>query len=109
MKEQALLPLLKKKKGFFLAILDLTKSESSLSTTELEKVLRQKKILLSCIEKVDTKIKEFRCCFTSVLPQDIQEELMEIQKIITQILDADKINYLQKKKELGIYEQQRYT
>ncbi|WP_038501333.1 hypothetical protein [Chlamydia avium] len=108
MKEQVLLPLLKKK-GFFRAILDLTKTESSLPATELEKVLKQKKILLSCIEKVDIKIKELRYCFTSVIPRDIQQELMEIQKIITQILDTDKINYLQRKKELGIYEKQRYT
>ncbi|WP_348663702.1 hypothetical protein [Chlamydia vaughanii] len=109
MKEHALLLLLKKKKGFFLAILDLTETEPSLTTVELEKVLQQKKILLSCIEKVDNQIKEFRYCFTSVLPQDIQEELTDIREIITQILDTDKLNYLQRKKELGIYEQQRYV
>ncbi|WP_148174346.1 hypothetical protein [Chlamydia felis] len=107
MKEQALLLLLKKKKGFFLAILDLTETEPSLTPVELEKVLRQKKTLLSCIDKVDNQIKEFRHCFTSVLPQDIQEELSEIREIITKILDTDKLNYLQRKKELGIYEKQR--
>ncbi|CCO01682.1 conserved hypothetical protein [Chlamydia psittaci 01DC12] len=108
MKEQALLLLLKKKKGFFLAILDLTETETSLTPIELEKVLQQKKTLLSCIDKVDNEIKEFRHSFTSVLPQDIQDELSEIRGIITRILDTDKLNYLQRKKELGIYEQQRF-
>lgn len=44
MKESALLPLLKKKKGFFLSILDLTQVEASLSPEDLIKVLRQKKL-----------------------------------------------------------------
>lgn len=104
MKEQALLLLLKKKKGFFLSILDLTETETSLSTAELEKILRQKKILLSCIEKIDAQIREFRHYFTPVIPQDIQEELHEIREVITQILKTDKHNYAQRKKELGVYE-----
>ncbi|AAP98536.1 hypothetical protein CpB0607 [Chlamydia pneumoniae TW-183] len=96
--------LLKKKKGLFLAILDLTQTESSLTTPELEKVLKQKKIFLSCIDRVDLQIKEFRHAFSSELPQDIQEELEEIRDVIIRILDTDKRNYAQKKKEFGIYE-----
>lgn len=104
MNERTLLLLLKKKKGLFLAILDLTQTESSLTTAELEKVLQQKKILLACIERVDIQIREFRHTFTSVLPQDIQEELEEIREVITCILNTDKLNYIQKKREFGIYE-----
>ncbi|SPN73703.1 hypothetical protein C10C_0543 [Chlamydia serpentis] len=104
MNEKTLLLLLKKKKGLFLAILDLTQTESSLTTAELEKVLQQKKIFLSCIDKVDVQLKEFRHAFTSTLPKDIQEELEEIRAIINRILDTDKLNYIQKKREFGIYE-----
>lgn len=43
MNEDALLLLLRKKKGLFLAILDLTETEGALSTIELERVLKQKK------------------------------------------------------------------
>ena len=82
MKESSLLPLLKKKKGFFLSILDLTQNEASLSSDELTKVLRQKKTLLSCIEKVDQQIKKFRDSFSVALPQEIQEELAEIRSVI---------------------------
>ncbi|ANH78383.1 hypothetical protein [Candidatus Chlamydia sanziniae] len=104
MNEEALLFLLQKKKGLFLAILDLTKTEYALTPVELEKVLQQKKILLACIEKIDHQIKDFRHAFVSVLPQDIQEELTHIRKVITQILKTDKLNYAHKKKELGIYD-----
>ncbi|WP_201456642.1 hypothetical protein [Chlamydia sp. 17-3921] len=106
MNENALLLLLKKKKGLFLAILDLTETEGSLTTKELEKILRQKKTLLSCIEKVDLQIKEYYHSFSSVLPQDIQQELSKLRQIITRILDIDKFNYIQRKKELGLYEKQ---
>ncbi|EPP35392.1 hypothetical protein CP10139811_0918 [Chlamydia ibidis] len=100
--------LLKKKKGFFLAILDLTETEFSLSSDQLADVLQQKKTLLSCIEKIDHQIKEFWHSFTPILPQDIQNELEDIRKVILQILSADKKNYMLRKKELGIYEQKQY-
>ena len=108
MKEFALLPLLKKKKGFFLSILDLTQIEASLSPGELIPVLRQKKTLLSCIEKVDQQIKKIRDSFSSSLPQEIQEELTEIRSVIQRISEADKKNYSIRKNELGTYAKDRH-
>lgn len=107
MEKQLLLQLLRKKKGLLLVILDLTQSEQTLPIEALENLLRQKKTLLSCIEKVDHQIKEFRHSFASILPQEIQKELFELREVITQILDTDKVNYLAYKKELGIYDGQR--
>ena len=108
MKESSLLPLLKKKKGFFLSILDLTQNEASLSSDELTKVLRQKKTLLSCIEKVDQQIKKFRDSISVALPQEIQEELAEILSVILRILETDKNNYSIRKTELGTYVKNRH-
>lgn len=101
-------PLIKKKKGFFLSILDLTQNEASLSSDELTKVLRQKKTLLSCIEKVDQQIKKFRDSFSVALPQEIQEELAEIRSVILRILETDKNNYSIRKTELGTYVKNRH-
>ncbi|AGT72767.1 hypothetical protein [Chlamydia trachomatis] len=108
MKESALLPLLKKKKGFFLSILDLTQVEASLSPENLIKVLRQKKTLLSCIEKVDHQIKKFRDSFSLALPQEVQEELEEIRSVIQRILETDKKNYCIRKRELRTYAKNRH-
>lgn len=104
MNEDALLLLLRKKKGLFLAILDLTETEGALSTIELERVLKQKKTLLACIDKIDLQIQEYHYSFPSPLPQELQEELVELRQLITKILETDKLNYLQRKKELGLYE-----
>ncbi|MBQ8498634.1 hypothetical protein [Chlamydia sp.] len=108
MERLALLPLLKKKKGFFLSILGLTRIESSLSPQELTKVLQQKKTLLSCIEKVDDQIKKIRNSSSLLtLPQEICEELEEIRSVIHSILETDKENYSIRKKELGTYAKNR--
>lgn len=89
MKEEKFLHLLRKKRGFFETILDLTEQEASLTIDEWISVLKQKKILLSCIEKID---QELAYCKGSldILSQEISEEFDEMKKVMEQILHLQK-------------------
>lgn len=103
MHEKKLLDLLKKKKGFFEAILDLTETESELSVDNWISVLEQKKILLSCIDEIDDKLKPFQSSL-HYLSQEILEELEVIKSIIHQIIHADDSNQKKRKKSLKLDE-----
>lgn len=104
MTDHKLLQLLRKKKGFFESLLDLTETESLLSISEWESVLRQKKVLLSCIEEVDDDLQSFKAGFMAI-SQEAANEIDEIKFIITKILELDALNYHERKKELQSYEQ----
>ena len=99
MKEEKLLHLLRKKKGFFEAILELSEEESELPIHEWISILEQKKILLSCIEEVDAELMPFRSSLQH-LSQEISEELENIRGVIKRILHIDVINQEKRKKEL---------
>ena len=99
MKEEKLLHLLRKKKGFFEAILDLTEEESHLPLHEWISALEQKKILLSCIEEIDAELMPFKRSLHNI-SQEISEELDNIRTVIKRILHIDVINQEKRKKEL---------
>ncbi|MEZ5315389.1 MAG: hypothetical protein R3E91_04180 [Chlamydiales bacterium] len=99
MKEDKLLHLLKKKKGFFETILDLTETETDLPFHDWIAVLEQKKILLSCVDELDAEIYPFQRNMAH-LSQEISEELEEIRKVIRTILQLDSDNQTKRKQEL---------
>ena len=99
MKEEKLLHLLQKKKGFFEAILEITEEESELCVHEWFGALEQKKILLSCIEEIDAQIHPFKQSMQTI-SQEVTEELDHIRNIIKRILHIDVINQEKRKKEL---------
>ncbi|MEG0037499.1 MAG: hypothetical protein RSB82_01520 [Victivallaceae bacterium] len=104
MQENKLLQLLKKKKGLFESFLDLTETESLLSVSEWESVLKQKKVLLSCIEDIDERLQSFKEGFTEI-SQEVTNEIDDIKQIVSRILELDSLNYLERKRELRSYEQ----
>lgn len=99
MKEEKLLHLLKKKKGFFEAMLELTEMEGDLPVQEWISNLEQKKILLSCIDEVDGELTPY-CQTMHILNQEITEELDYIRDVIKRILHLDALNMEKRKKEL---------
>lgn len=104
MESPCTLSLLKKRKKFFLAILDLTKTEASLSSEQLPCVLKQKKTLLACVKRIDAQIKQNCPIFPNPLPDAMHQEMELTRSIIQKILDIDKKNYLQRQIELKTYE-----
>jgi hypothetical protein len=99
MKEDKLLHLLRKKKGFFEAILEITEEESELPLHEWLSALEQKKILLSCIEEIDAELMPFKQSLNNI-SQDISDELENIRTVIKRILHIDVANQEKRKKEL---------
>jgi hypothetical protein len=99
MREEKLLHLLKKKRGFFEAILELTEEESELALPDWISALEQKKILLSCIEEIDAELMPFKQSLHN-LSQEISDELENIRSVIKRILHIDVINQEKRKKEL---------
>lgn len=99
MKEEKLLQLLRKKKGFFEAVLDLTHDEGSLPLHSWIEVLEQKKVLLSCIEEIDAELMPFKQSFHNV-SYEISEELDNIRDVIKKILHLDVINNEKRKREI---------
>ncbi len=99
MKEEKLLTLLQKKKGFFEALLELTENEIHLPMPEWISVLEQKKILLSCIDEIDHELDTFKERF-HILTQDVHEEIEQIRKVIERILHLDQRNQEKRKEEL---------
>jgi hypothetical protein len=108
MKEEKLLHLLQKKKGFFEAILDLTHEEGSLPVQSWIDALEQKKILLSCIEEIDAELMPFRQSLHNI-SQEITEELDNIRTVIKRILHLDIINHEKRKKELRPHDEHSPT
>lgn len=99
MKEEKLLRLLQKKKGFFETILDLTEEEHQLPLHEWISILEQKKILLSCIEEIDAELDPLKKSMHNI-SQEISEELETIRTIIKRILHLDGINQEKRKQEI---------
>jgi len=99
MKEEKLLSLLQKKRGFFEAILDLTENEESLPMPEWISILEQKKILLSCIEEIDAELAPFKQSL-HVISCEISEEIDAIRHVIEKILHLDSYNKNKRKREL---------
>lgn len=100
MKEEKLLELLQKKKGFFEAILDLTETEEHLPIDQWLPTLKQKKVLLSCIEEIDSQLLPYRSRLQD-LTQEISEELQEIRQLVKHILDRDAQNQDRRKRDLA--------
>ncbi|WP_213358056.1 hypothetical protein [Chlamydiifrater phoenicopteri] len=102
MDEESPLHLLKKKKGFFSAILKLTEVESSLSLSDLEQSLRQKRILLSCIKRVDEKLEPFQSYLKEAPSIEIYKELTEIRLLIEKVLSLDETHYTQRRLSIDL-------
>lgn len=99
MKEEKLLHLLRKKKGFFEAILDITEEESELPLHRWIEALEQKKILLSCIEEIDAELSPFKQSLHH-MSHEITEEIDHMREVIKQILHLDSLNHEKRRKEL---------
>jgi hypothetical protein len=99
MREEKLLLLLKRKRDFFESILELSEAESQLTLEEWISVLEQKKVLLSCIERIDTEIDPFRESLPT-LSQEVADELESIRYVIHQILHLDAKNQKLRKEQL---------
>lgn len=99
MQEDKLLHLLKKKKGFFETILDLTETEAELQVSDWVSVLEQKKILLSCVDEVDGELRPFQRTLHN-LSQETAQELESIRNVIRKILHLDTLNQQKRKQEL---------
>jgi len=103
MKEEKLLHLLKKKKGFFKTILDLTETEVELPLSEWISILEQKKILLTCIDEIDEEITPFQRTIQN-LSQEVTDELSAIRAVIQRILHLDTLHQQKRKAELKSYD-----
>jgi uncharacterized coiled-coil protein SlyX len=99
MKEEKLLLLLQRKKGFFETMLELSEEESKLPLEQWLASLEQKTILLSCIEEIDDEIAPFKDSLHTI-SQEIAEELEHIRTVIKRILHLDGINQEKRKSEL---------
>lgn len=106
MQEEKLLGLLKRKKGFFEAILDLSETEENFSLSDWISILEQKKVLLACIEEIDIQLLPYKQMLHA-LSQEISEELDSIRKVIDKILHTDSINQQKRKQELLILDHQQ--
>src|ERR1700722_2945500 len=99
MKEEKLLTLLQKKKGFFEAILELSEKESHLPLHEWIALLEQKKILLSCVDEIDRALLPYKASFHPI-SQEISEEIEQVRKVVERILHLDHQNQEKRKQEL---------
>lgn len=106
MKEEKLLQLLQRKKGFFEAILDLSETEENFSLSEWFSILQQKKVLISCIEEIDSELLPYKQSLHT-LSQEIADELETIHKLVKKILHLDSINNEKRKNELLILDHKR--
>ena len=100
MKEEKLLTLLKKKKGFFEAILELSESESHLRLPDWISLLEQKRILLSCIDEIDEELSPFKASLPN-LSQELSEEIDQIRNVVERILHLDRQNQEKRREELS--------
>lgn len=99
MKEDKLISLLQKKRGFFEAILELSTLQKNISIQEWISILEQKKTLVTCIEAVDEELKVFSSQF-STLPQDVHEELDAIRSLVNEIKILDQNHIAKRKRDL---------
>jgi hypothetical protein len=90
-REEKFLNLLAQKRGFFEAILDLTEEEAKYSTAEWLSILKQKKVLLVCIDKIDEELTHFKDAF-EVLSKEMLHEIEKTKEVIEHILFIDEIN-----------------
>ena len=99
MSQEKLLQLLKKKRGFFEAILDLSEDEERLPVPDWISVLEQKKVLLSCIDEIDHELSPFKAKLHN-LSQEVTDELSKTRSVVKQILDIDTRNQELRRKML---------
>ncbi|SCA58955.1 Uncharacterized protein AB751O23_BK_00030 [Chlamydiales bacterium SCGC AB-751-O23] len=102
-KDSFLLKILKKKEGYYKAILELAEEEHSKlerrrPIPEIVSLMKKKQILLSCIEECDEEIlplkEEWGKSKKAQAPfaKEIQEELGVLDLLIREILGLDDIN-----------------
>lgn len=99
MTQEKLLHLLKKKRGFFEAILDLSEEEQQLPVPDWISVLEQKKVLLSCIDEIDHELSPFKAKLHN-LSQEVTDELNKTRSVVKKILDVDTRNQELRRKML---------
>lgn len=99
MSSKKLISLLQQKRGYFEAILDLTELEPMLPIPDWISSLKQKQILLSCIDEVDEEITSYQQRFQH-LSQDITEELDRIRNLVGHIMNLNSYNIKIRKKSL---------
>lgn len=101
--QQSLFALLDKKKGYYLAILEISdeehrKLQAKCALNHIIKLMKKKKILLSCIDECDEKIaplkevwaKDKHSC--EQLALSIKKKLNELDELIRKIIALDDSN-----------------
>lgn len=102
-KEEVLLRLLQKERGYYSAILELTRQEGELiakshAGKELQSLTKKKQILFSCIEEIESALQPLKSHWQNkqdkqdVLSRSIKEELSHLDKTLSSILQADQAN-----------------
>jgi hypothetical protein len=101
MSERKLVSLLQQKRTLFETILDLTESESDLAVKAWIINLKQKELILSCIDDVDDEIQKYKSHF-SYLSEEVTGELERIKHLVAHILHLDSENL--KKRKQGFHD-----
>lgn len=111
-----LLALLVKAQGYYSAILDITDQENGKLTrgrplTEVMALLKKKKILVACIDEIDTMLSPLRSEWQkskddSPLCTIIQEKVDELNATLKATLDLDMKNQILMKRQLAVLKAQ---
>lgn len=99
-KEEVLYHLLKKEHGYYKAIMEITRQEterleSEEPIAEIKSLLKKKKILLACINEIETALNPLKKYWQSKPTRDdffsvqIKEELNLLNKLLKEILQLD--------------------
>lgn len=99
-KEEVLYHLLKKEHGYYKAIMEITRQEterleSEQPIAEIKSLLKKKKILLACINEIETALTPLKKYWQGKPTRDdffsvqIKEELNLLNKLLKEILQLD--------------------
>jgi len=102
-KDEVLYQLLRKEHGYYKGILELTLTEheklkSNQPTNEMQPLQKKKRILLSCIHEIETAMLPLKKYWQSktdrsdYISVQIQEELIDLNKLLKEILQLDLVN-----------------
>lgn len=99
-KEEVLYHLLKKEHGYYKAIMEITRQEHQLfehaqSIVDIKPLLKKKKILLACINEIETALTPLKKYWqskaerTDYFSGQIKRELEDLNKLLKEILQID--------------------
>lgn len=102
-KEEILSALLKKQHGYYQAVLEITEKEALQlqgkgSVAELTPLMKQKKILMQCIQEIDLALSPLKKHWkeksdrSSPIDEEVKVELAKLNTVIKEILRVDEEN-----------------